>query len=123
MSSTREIVSAFVDLLYRQKKVREAFTTYVAPDYIQHNPDAVDGRDAAIALLEPMFARSGFAIDVKRVLVDGPFAVVHLHGRPSPEARGGAVVDLYRLEGGLIVEHWDVKQNIPERSVNPHAFF
>lgn len=123
MRSTRAIVAAFVDLLYRRKRVREAFMTYVAPEYIQHNPSAFDGRDAAIALLEPMFARPGFTIEVKRVLVDGAFAVVHLHGRPTPEARGGAVVDLYRLEDGLIVEHWDVKQDIPEHSVNPHPFF
>lgn len=48
----------FCDLFYRQKRVREAFETYVAADYIQHSADMAQGRDAAIATLEPMFARA-----------------------------------------------------------------
>ena len=49
--SNREIVERFIDLFYRQGRVREAFETYVAENYIQHNPLAPDGRAAAIAAL------------------------------------------------------------------------
>ncbi len=36
----------------------------------------------------------------------------------------GAVVDIFRLEDGVIVEHWDVGQRpIPEKSVNGNSMF
>jgi len=121
--SNRRIVLAFVDLLYSQRRVREAFETYVAVDYIQHNPNIADGREAAILMLEPLFNGPGSSFDVKRVLVDGNLAAVHLHGRRSQATPGGAVADLFRLDGGRIVEHWDVLQPIPTDCVNPHPMF
>lgn len=120
----REIVTRFIDLFYRQGRVREAFMTYVVPGYIQHNPLAPDGRDAAIAALEPYFASQPNAIrEVQRIIVDGNLAVVHLRSRANPQDRGFAIVDILRLENGMIVEHWDVIQAVPERSANPHPMF
>jgi len=122
--TNRAIVNDFVDLMYRQKKVREAFMKHVtASNYVQHNPNIPDGRDAAIAVLEPMFSRTAATFDVKRILVDGDLAAIHLHGRSSREDPGGAVVDLFRLEGDKIVEHWDVLQPMPKSAINPHAMF
>ena len=119
----RAIVARFVDLFYQKKLVREAFETYVVEDYIQHNPNIADGREAAIRALGPMFSNPTFTVEVKRDLVDGDMAVVHLHARSSPEERGGAVMDMFRLENGKIVEHWDVLQEIPEKTVSPHPMF
>ena len=120
----REIVTSFVNLFYTQGRVREAFMTYVAPNYIQHNPIAQDGRDAAIAALEPFFASQPHAIrEVQRIIVDGNFAAVHVRLRQNPQDRGFAVVDILRLENGMIVEHWDVIQAVPEHSANPHPMF
>jgi predicted SnoaL-like aldol condensation-catalyzing enzyme len=76
----RAVITRFVDLFYRQKAVRRVFDAYVVPDYIQHNPGIADGRDAAIVALEPMFARPGAEFRVKRILVDGDMAAVHLFG-------------------------------------------
>lgn len=121
--SNRAIVQRFVELFYYKREVRQAFETCVAEDYVQHNPNILDGREAAIAFLEPMFSRAGSRFDVKRILVDGDLAAVHLHGQPSGNEPGGAVVDLFRLQDGLIVEHWDVLQPMPERSINPHPMF
>jgi len=120
----RAIVTRFIDLFYGQGRVREAFTTYVAPGYIQHNPVAADGRDTAIAALEPYFASQPNAIrEVQRIIVDGNLAAVHVRVRQNPQDRGVAIVDILRLENGMIVEHWDVIQAVPERSANPHPMF
>lgn len=119
----RRVITAFADLFYRQKNVRAAFEAHVVPDYIQHNPGIADGRAAAIAVLEPKFSKPGATFDIKRILVDGNLAAIHLHGRLSLDSPGGAVADLYRLENGKIVEHWDVLQPMPERSANPHPMF
>lgn len=103
--------------------MRGAFERYVAPDYIQHNPGIADGREAAITALEPLFSKPGAQFDIKRIIVDGDMAVIHLRGRSSPQERGGAVADIYRLSGGKIVEHWDVIQPIAETTVSPHPYF
>jgi len=123
VAQNREVVARFVDLLYRQKAVTQAFENYVASDYIQHNPKIADGRNAAIAFLVPKFANPTASFEVKRIIVDGDYAVVLIQGRPSPGARGSAIADIFRLKEGKIVEHWDVLQLIPETSVNPHPMF
>ncbi len=119
----RLIVAAFADLLYRHRKIRAAFELYVCDRYVQHNPNIMDGREAAIIALEPLFLSPEASFDIKRILVDGDLAAIHLHGRRSPVVKGGAVVDIFRLANGKIVEHWDVLQAIPDSSVNPHPMF
>jgi predicted SnoaL-like aldol condensation-catalyzing enzyme len=122
--SIQEIADGFIPLFYEQGRVREAYETYVAEDYVQHNPHATDGRDAAIAFLEPFYERNpGHHMIVHRVLVDEPYIAVHLHGRSSTEDRGAAAVDILRVENCMIVEHWDVTQPVPERPMNDNGMF
>lgn len=122
-ADNRRIVEDFARMFYVERDVRQAFETYVAPDYIQHNPGVPDGREAAIALLQPMFSDRNRSFEVRRILVDGDLAAIHIFARPDPAARGAAVADFYRLKDGKIVEHWDVIQPIPEKSANAHPMF
>jgi predicted SnoaL-like aldol condensation-catalyzing enzyme len=108
----------FVRLYYDEMKVREAFERYVHPDYMQHNPAVVDGREAAIAHLERLLALPTVSMDVRRVLVDGDYAVAHLIGRQGPEDPGHALMNIFRMEDGVIVEHWDVAQPIPAQTAS-----
>ena len=122
--TTREVADGFIPLFYEQGKVREAYETWVAEDYKQHNPNATDGRDAAIAFLEPFYERNPtHRMTVKRVLVDGDLFAVHLHGQTGPNDRGAAAVDILRVENCKIVEHWDVTQAVPETSANDNGMF
>jgi predicted SnoaL-like aldol condensation-catalyzing enzyme len=119
----RTVITDFARLFYAEKQVRTAFERHVAADYIQHNPGIADGRAAAIAALEPKFSSPTARFAVKRILVDGEYAMIHLHARPDEQSRGGAVADIYRLRGGKVVEHWDVLQPIPAEIKNPHPMF
>jgi predicted SnoaL-like aldol condensation-catalyzing enzyme len=85
----RALVEDFADIFYAKKNVREAFMKYVVEDYIQHNPGIADGRQAAIDVLEPKFSSPHSTFSVKRILVDGDLAAIHLHGRMSPDHPGG----------------------------------
>lgn len=121
----RRVIGDFARLLYGDKDVRAAFERYVAADYIQHNPGILDGRDAAIAKLAPMFADPERTFDVQRILVDSDHAAIHVKvtAPMPPGSTGAAVADIYRLSHGRIVEHWDVIQLIPADCANPHPFF
>ncbi|MCX5335995.1 MULTISPECIES: hypothetical protein [unclassified Streptomyces] len=40
-----------------------------------------------------------------------------------PGAPGMAVFDIFRLQGGEIIEHWDAVQDVPETSADDNARF
>jgi predicted SnoaL-like aldol condensation-catalyzing enzyme len=109
----REAFLDFVRLYYDEMNVREAFERYVHIDYMQHNPAVVDGREAAIAHLNKLLALPTVSMDVRRILVDGDYAFAHLIGRQGPDDPGHALMNVFRMEDGIIVEHWDVAQPVP----------
>lgn len=119
----RKVIEQFARTFYEKRDVEAAFNKHVVPDYIQHNPGIADGRQAAIDALKPMFSRPDARFEVKRIIVDGEYAVIHLFGRGNLATRGAAVADIYRLKNGKIVEHWDILQPLPEKSANPHPMF
>ncbi|HYX74517.1 MAG TPA: nuclear transport factor 2 family protein [Steroidobacteraceae bacterium] len=120
----KEVVTKFMNEFYLEKRVREAFETWVEPGYIQHNPMAQTGRDAAIAFLEPFFkSHTDIHYSIKRIIADGNLVAVHSHGVFTPGERGLAIVDILRVEGCKIAEHWDVAQPVPEKSANNNGMF
>jgi predicted SnoaL-like aldol condensation-catalyzing enzyme len=120
----KQVVTKFMTEFYVDKKVREAFENWVDPGYIQHNPMAQTGRDAAVNFLEPFFAKNpNINYSIKRIIADGNLVAVHSHGKFAPEDRGIAVVDILRVQGCKIMEHWDVVQPIPEKAANTNGMF
>ena len=120
----KQVVTQFMTRFYIDKKVREAFETWVDPGYIQHNPLAETGRDAAIKFLEPFFAsHPDIHYTIARVIADGNLVAVHSHGVFTAGDRGIAVVDILRVEGCKVMEHWDVGQPVPEKSANTNGMF
>jgi predicted SnoaL-like aldol condensation-catalyzing enzyme len=102
----KEVVTKFINEFYLEKRVREAFETWVEPGYIQHNPLAQTGRDAAIAFLEPLFkSHPDISYSIKRIIADGYLVAVHSHGVFNPGERGLAIVDILRVDGCKIAEH------------------
>jgi predicted SnoaL-like aldol condensation-catalyzing enzyme len=121
--TNKETVVAFYDAAINDKDFAAA-SVYLGDKYIQHNPLAADGPEGLEAFLG--FARdnlSGFKVEFKRVLADGDFVVVHAHATNGPDDRGSAVMDIFRLEDGKVVEHWDVIQPIPETAQNDNTMF
>jgi predicted SnoaL-like aldol condensation-catalyzing enzyme len=120
----KKIVLEFNDLAFIQRKPDEAVTKYHGPYYGQHNPSATDGSEAFVGFVK-WFAQTypSFQIGVKRIIAEGDLVVMHSHLVREPGERGMAVVDIFRLENGKIVEHWDVVQEIPETSANNNTMF
>lgn len=116
-------VLAFYDAALNQKNIDEA-ATYFGPQFINHNPRSKDGIDGFRSLMQDLKKQfSGTRADVKRVFADGDFVILHAHVKLQPEELGLAIVEIFRLEHGKIVEHWDVRQPIPETAANTNGMF
>ncbi|WP_375202689.1 nuclear transport factor 2 family protein [Hyphococcus sp.] len=119
-----EVVNQFSELFYQQKKVRQAFEQWVHPDYIQHKPTLPDGREPVVSFLEKLLERYPDRVfTIHRVIASSDLVAVHYHSQSSPEDLGFAVVDIFRVEDCLMVEHWDVVQPVPEQSANDNTMF
>jgi predicted SnoaL-like aldol condensation-catalyzing enzyme len=106
------------------KKDFEAASKYFGPKYIQHNPgapDGIEGFKAFLAFLRDKFPNSHS--EIKKVFAEGDFVILHVHAVREPGTRGRAIVDIFRLENGKIVEHWDVAQDIPEKMPHNNGMF
>jgi predicted SnoaL-like aldol condensation-catalyzing enzyme len=92
----------------------------MGPHYIQHNPDAPDGAEGLkgfIQFLRDKFPRSHN--EVKRVLTDGDYVILHVHSVREPGTIGRVIGEIFRLDQGKVVEHWDVIHPITN-SPDPH---
>ena len=106
------------------KKDFEAARAHFGPRYIQHNPRAADGADGLKGFIDFLKAKfPQYRSEFKRVLADGDYVILHVHNVPEPGHRGRAIMDIFRLENGKIVEHWDVAQDIPEKAANSNTMF
>jgi predicted SnoaL-like aldol condensation-catalyzing enzyme len=92
----------------------EMVDRYFTPEYLQHNPNVASGRDALAAFLrgsrptrpiEPLIT-----LPIINIIAEHDFVVV-VSQRPLKDEKGEDYIsswfDFYRIENGLIAEHWD----------------
>ncbi|HWL89461.1 MAG TPA: nuclear transport factor 2 family protein [Polyangiaceae bacterium] len=123
LEANKKTVLAFYEAGLKRRDF-DAASKLIGKRYVQHNPliaDGLEGFKAFLASLTEKFPK--LHIEIKKVFAEGDFVIAHVHGIREPGQRGSALVDIFRLEDGLIVEHWDVMQPIPEEALNPNGMF
>ena len=124
LERNKQNAMAFYDLMFNQCKPREAVDRYVGEQYIQHNPDVGDGKQAFIDYFERMAADyQGKSVTFKRAIAEGQYVVLHCH-QVWPGDLEYAGIDIFRFDrDGKVVEHWDVLQVVPANSKNDNSMF
>jgi predicted SnoaL-like aldol condensation-catalyzing enzyme len=121
MSETNKDIAVAFCKAVTGGRVEDAFRLYAGSPYRQHNP--LDRRRHG-GVEEGRYLAHGRSPRDQRVFADGDYVIIHSHWHGlSDNPRGDAVVDIFRLEGGNVVEHWDVIQPIPETSANANTMF
>jgi len=121
--ANRQIVLDFYEKALNQKNL-DAAMSYLGNRYTQHNPNVKDGLEGLsnyIVFLREKFPQSHS--EIKRSFVEGDYVILHVHSVREPGTLGRAIVDIFKLENGKIVEHWDVAQAVPEKSENNNTMF
>ena len=120
----KQTAIAFYERAFNDHQPEDAVEKYLGPRYIQHNPQAPDGGDAFIAFVRAYVGQfPELRVDIKRAIAEGDLVMTHSLLTTSPGDRGTAAADIFRLEDGKIVEHWDVLQPVPEESANDNTMF
>lgn len=119
----RQLVLNFYNLNFNEHKVEEA-AEVMADDYIQHNPLVPNGKDAFVSYFSEFFpANPDDKSRIVRSAADGDLVWLHVHNTNNDSDRGHAIIDIFRVENGKIVEHWDVIQSVPEKALNDNTMF
>jgi predicted SnoaL-like aldol condensation-catalyzing enzyme len=126
-ATNKKIVVDFYDMAFTQRMPTKAALKFISPTtYIQHNPEGKDGRDNFINGFAKFVENGTLKCVIKRAIAEKDLVVIHSHCLDNPadlNERGQAYVDIFRVQGGKIVEHWDVGQPIPEKSANSNTMF
>jgi predicted SnoaL-like aldol condensation-catalyzing enzyme len=123
--ANKATVAAFYQKCLNQGDVETAFRLYAGGAYRQHNPLIEDGMEGVRKFVGWIRDNHPDARgEVKKVFADGDYVILHSHWHGlSSNPRGEAVVDIFRLEDGKLVEHWDVIQPVPETAANRNTMF
>ncbi len=113
----KRIVEAFVNNVLKDGQT-DKLTTYINSEkYIQHNSSIADGLDGLGDAFK-YFADNGLIMEydkIHKILAEGNFVLTMSEGKFG-KGEHVAFYDLFRLENGKIVEHWDIIQAIPPKS-------
>jgi predicted SnoaL-like aldol condensation-catalyzing enzyme len=118
-----QTVLAFEDTVFNKHEVSEAFTHYVGSSFTEHDlrlggradtqVSAADDKTAAVhayGMLLKALAPGSHRVFL-RTIAQGNLVATQSHWDGQADgAATVAVVDIYRLNEGRIVEHWDVVQ-------------
>lgn len=123
--SPQAVVRAFYNEALVGRSPRTAFLRFMTPDFIEHKPDVAEGtRAKAAEFLESIMAELPDATwEIVRTITEDNLVALHARFTPAPGAPIYAIVDIFRVEQGLIVEHWDVVAGPPREQRNPNSRF
>jgi predicted SnoaL-like aldol condensation-catalyzing enzyme len=123
LARNKALVLAFYQKLIGEKDY-EGARPYMGAEYRQHAPYAADGHAGVaewVRKFKEAFPQHHY--EVKKIIAEGDLVMLHLHGKSGPHPYGESVIDIFRIENGKVVEHWDIIQPIPESADNANSMF
>ncbi len=120
--ANRALVVGFVTDILKDGRF-ERITEYIGATYHQHNPQIGDGVEGLQAFVAHLQANNiSLAVTtIHNVVAEGNFVMTQSEGEVGGVPT--AFYDLFRVEDGRIVEHWDILQAIPAEMAHDNGMF
>jgi predicted SnoaL-like aldol condensation-catalyzing enzyme len=124
-ASPKGVVLAFYKLALQDMKPAEAFKRYAGPAFVEHSQDSAGGdAKATVVFLQHLIDTAPHPKwEVIRTLAERDLVFVHARYTAAPGAPEMSVAEIFRVQDGKIVEHWDVISGPPEKIINPNSRF
>jgi len=120
IEKNKRVVREFYEEVFHKRNL-DIVDRYMHEDYIQHNPDADQGRTGFIKFHEGFFgAIPDFRATILQLVAEGDLVYVYnritgthtgagfLNYLPTGNRIEFEAVDMFRLRDGKLCEHWDV---------------
>ena len=118
-----KLVVNFYEQFFNKHEVARA-AEVVSENYKQHNPEVPDGKKPFVDYFSQFFKETPQSkARIVRTATSGDLVWLQVHSTNSPSDRGQAVLDIFRVKKGKIVEHWDIIQDVPAQSANGNTMF
>jgi predicted SnoaL-like aldol condensation-catalyzing enzyme len=116
----RKIVLEAFEALFNRKDI-EGARAFLSPGYMQHNPLFADGREGLFTFVSSLPASTRF--ECQLAVAEGDYVMIHGRYSDNGYPANWVVVDILRLEDGILVEHWDVIQDEAKTSASGRPMF
>ena len=117
-----QIVTAAYQRIFGDLDV-SAVDDCISQDFIQHNPTTPDGPEGVKQIVQMLISQGvpKQQLEFRHVIADGDTVV--LHTRYEMAGKEWRFIDIYRVEGGKLAEHWDAMMPAPETRANNNPMF
>ncbi|RSM35905.1 hypothetical protein DMB66_60340, partial [Actinoplanes sp. ATCC 53533] len=98
----------------------DALAPFLSDDFVHHRPGSTTSTKAEwlAAVRAALVQLAGMQIEIHQVLADGDRVVMYSR-RWLPDAGPEiAVVDIWRIDGGLIAEAWEIIEPVAQVAAN-----
>ena len=119
----KQIAAAFLQAA-ASGNVREAYHQYIHPDFTHHNQYFAGDRDSLLtAMEEASVSHPNKSIMIRQSIEEGNLVMTHSHVVRVGDEPDVAVVHIFRFDGEMIIELWDLGQLIDKNSPNKNGMF
>ena len=93
-------------------------------NFVEHSPHINGGREKLFSLFLSRYKEyPKLSMSIKRSASEGDLVWLHLHVKRTPDSLGAALIHIFRMKDGMVVEHWGVGQPVPENPKNKNTMF
>lgn len=122
-TANKALITEFLRRIFEVKDPHSA-AELITDRYIQHDPEMPTGKAGFLSKLPGLYVEyPELHAEVKNMWAEGDHVIVHSFYRFTPEDRGVAVVDIFRIQDGLVDEHWGIAREIPAEMANDNGMF
>lgn len=127
----RKAAEDFFRMLYHEHNFAGAMRKHVSPKLIEHNSETPNAPEDQIqwfiergaAHPDEFAPESEWKSRIIHKFIVANYLIVHYHNAVSATDRGRMFADFWKFDGDKIVEHWDVIQPVPERTLSGNTMW